>query len=341
MKLKTCILLVGLLLVGGVNGPAATTSAQDGEVDFSVEVVPHPTQINDRVGYFDLLVDSKQETTLEMKVHNHSSTAQTYDLEVGNAYTNELGVVMYDKSDAISEQPSLTQFVDWTKQQLEVAPNDTKSVYVTIRPLEENIKGTVLGGVRISKADEMTSSATLGVQNQYKYIVGIKLATSLKQVPFQPEWQRVDVNLDNYYPHIGYAVRNETGTISGHLNVEMALTAKDGTTLRHTLDARMVPYTDTSFRFPIERRLEPGTYTATMTMTEEETNDTWTWTDTLEVTEEASAAIEERIEQPIVEQSSFFGTGWTVSVVTGLLVVCVSYIVYLRRKLIRSEEGRR
>lgn len=315
--------------------------SQTGEVGFSVEVVPHPNQKNDQVSYFDLLLSPSDETTLQVKLYNHMDEQQTFDLEIGNAYTNENGVVVYDQTKSIEGEVSLTELVDLPKQVVTVDAGATKVVTIPLKAIESEFEGSVLGGIRVFKQEEMTVSEGMGVNNRYQYVVGVKLATSLKQVPFQPEWQRVDVNLDNYYPHIGYAVRNETGTISGHLNVEMALTAKDGTTLRHTLDARMVPYTNTSFRFPIERRLEPGTYTATMTMTEEETNDTWTWTDTLEVTEEASAAIEERVEGPVVEQSSFFGTGWTVSVVTGLLVVCVSYIVYLRRKLIRSEEGRR
>lgn len=331
-----CLSLFGILLT------TKPVDAESNPVGFSVEVVPHPLQSNEQVGYFDLLLNPSDATTIEVKIYNHMNEEQTFDFEIGNAYTNENGMIVYDRNESTSGKMSLTELVNRTEQTVTVQASDTKIVSVPLRALETDVLGNVLGGIRISKHEEMTTSAEgVGVQNRYQYIVGVKLMTSLKKVAFEPEWGGVNLNLEHYYPEIGFEVYNPTGAISADLKVEMVLQANDGTKKRHRMSAQFAPHTRPAFRFPIDQRLEPGTYETTLTMTDEASNDTWTWTDTLEVTEEAAAAIGERVEEPVVEQSSFFGTGWTVSVVTGLLVVCVSYIVYLRRKLIRSEEGRR
>ena len=315
--------------------------AETNPVGFSVEAVPHPLQANKQVGYFDLLLDPANATTIDVKIYNHMSEKQTFDLTIANADTNENGVIVYDRDEPTSGDVSLTDLVDRTEQTVTVQASDTKIVSIPLKALETDVLGNVLGGISISKHEDATLSEGVGVQNRYQYIVGVKLMTSLKKVAFAPEWGGVALDVEQYYPKIGFIVHNRTGAISADLKVEMAIRAAEGTTKRHRVNAQFAPHTSPIFHFPVKQRLEPGTYETTLTMTDEVSNETWTWTDTLEVTEEAAAAIEERVEGPVVEQSSFFGTGWTVSVVTGLLVLCVSYIVYLRRKLIRSEEGRR
>jgi hypothetical protein len=68
-------------------------------------------------------------------------------------------------------------------------------------------------------------------------------------------------------------------------------------------------------------------------MTERDTGATWTWEDELVVSEEEAETIRERVEQPIVEESSFFGGTWTMSLLALLLTAAFLYIVHLRRKL--------
>ncbi|WP_337874177.1 DUF916 domain-containing protein [Exiguobacterium sp.] len=332
--MKRCYGLLSILFVCLFVSSTMPVSAQTGEVGFSVERIPHVQQTNDRVGYFDLLVKQDEETTLDVIIHNHASEDKTFDVKTGNGYTNENGVVMYDQDNAISDHVSFTDLVTDYEQSVTVAAGESKRISFVLKSVNGDVDGVILGGIRVSETTERQEDAQVGLQNRYEYVIGVVLRTSVKQVPFLPEWQGVNVNQEHHYPYIAFQVMNASGSISQDLDVQMTIRSDEqDVTLDHAMEAKLVPYTSTGFRFPLTKRLDAGTYQVALTMTERDTGATWTWEDELVVSEEEAETIRERVEQPIVEESSFFGGTWTMSLLALLLTAAFLYIVHLRRKL--------
>lgn len=332
--MKRCYRLLSILFVCLFVSSTMPVSAQTGEVGFSVERVPHVQQTNDRVGYFDLLVKQDEETTLDVIIHNHASEDKTFDVKTGNGYTNENGVVMYDQENAISDYVSFTDLVTNYEQSVTVGAGESERVSFVLNSVNGNVDGVILGGIRVSETTERQEDAQVGLQNRYEYVIGVVIRTSVKQVPFLPEWQGVNVNQEHHYPHIAFQVMNASGSISQDLDVQMTIRSDEqDVTLDHAMEAKLVPYTSTGFRFPLTKRLDAGTYQVALTMTERDTGATWTWEDELVVSEEEAETIRERVEQPVVEESSFFGGTWTMSWLALLLTIAFLYIVHLRRRL--------
>ena len=311
----------------------ASVHAQTGEVGFSVEIVPHVKQVNPQVGYFDLFVSPTEPVVLELVIHNHLDKRQRYELNIGNAYTNELGVIVYDQSESVREGVSFTDLVDDLHQTIEIGPSEAKRVKIEANAVNEMVEGVLLGGIRVSRTEDSATPEQVGVQNQYEYVIGVKLTTTTKQVAYEPKWEGVSVNMNHYYPHVAVQIANQTGSISGHVDLKMRIESEEGKTMSHRVEARMAPYTNTGFRFPITERLEPGMYDVTVEMKERETNRTWSFTDSFEITEEEATHIQERVEEPVVQQSGFVDRDLTLSIVGVGLFLSLGYILYLRRRL--------
>lgn len=332
--MRTCYRLLSILFVCLFVNSMTPVSAQTGEVGFSVERVPHVQQTNDRVGYFDLLVKQDEETTLNVIIHNHASEDKTFDVKIGNGYTNENGVVMYDQESAIPNHLSFTELVSTFDNNVTVAAGKSKQVSFVLESVDEDVDGVILGGIRVSETDERQEGAQVGLQNRYEYVIGVVLRTSVEQVAFLPKWQGVNVNQAHYYPHIAFQVMNASGSISRDLDVQMTIQSEEeDLMMNHTMETKLVPYTETGFRFPLTKRLEVGTYKVSITMTERDTGATWSWEDELVISEDEAEVIRDRVEQPIVQESSFFSGTWTMSLLALLLTAAFLYIVHLRRKL--------
>lgn len=311
----------------------SSVHAQTGEVGFSVEIVPHAKQLNPQVGYFDLFVSPAEPVVLELVIHNHLDKRQRYELDIGNAYTNELGVIVYDQSEPVREGVSFTDLVDDLHQTIEVGPSEAKRVKIEANAVGEMMEGVLLGGIRVSRTEDPATPEQVGVQNQYEYVIGVKLTTTTKQVVYEPKWESVSVNTNHYYPHVAFQIANQTGSISGQVDLEMRVESDEGKTMSHRMEARMAPYTSTGFRFPITERLAPGTYQVSVEMRERETNRTWSFTDSFKVTDEEAAHIQARVEEPVVQQSGFLNRDMTLPIVGICLLLSIGYILYLRRRL--------
>lgn len=90
---------------------------------------------------------------------------------------------------------------------------------------------------------------------------------------------------------------------------------------------------ETEATIEFTERLAPGTYQVSVEMRERETNRTWSFTDSFTVTDEEAAHIQERVEEPVVQQSGFLNRDMTLPIVGICLLLSIGYILYLRRRL--------
>lgn len=66
---------------------------------FTVQAVLPENQVNDRIGYYHLLMEPEQQQTIQVRIVNTSAEKQTYKVEVINAATNRNGLITYDERD--------------------------------------------------------------------------------------------------------------------------------------------------------------------------------------------------------------------------------------------------
>lgn len=303
MKRWYCICFV--TFVFGLIGLQTPTNAQTGEVDFSVEAIPHEKQINADVSYYDVLLSPEEGTTLDFLIHNELDEEMTFDLSVVNASTNGNGVIVYEGNGVSDDAPSaITELV----KQPEVVTVDasfSKRVSIQLTAPPDPFIGTLLGGIRISRQVDAETSEAIGIQNRYVYVLDVKLSMGLKKEPFDPILTDVSLETETHYPHVVFDVSNQTASISYPIQVEMVIEMETGKTLRHQMDARFVPHGKAALRFPIGTRLEAGTYETRLTFVDTETNQTWEWEQTLTISEDESKEMGERITPTDVTSSGF------------------------------------
>lgn len=336
MKRWYCICFV--TFVFGLIGLQTPTNAQTGEVDFSVEAVPHEKQINSDVSYYDLLLSPAEDTTLDFLIHNEQDEEMTFDVSVVNASTNGNGVIVYEETEVSDDAPSaITELVE-QPEVVTVEASSSKLVSIQLKAPSDSFPGSLLGGIRISRQMEADTTEAIGIQNRYVYVLGVKLSMGVKKESFDPTLTDVSLQTDTHYPHVVFSVNNQTPSISYPIQVEMVIKAETGKKLRHQMDARFVPHGKADLRFPIGTRLEAGTYETSLTFVDTETNQTWEWEETLTVSEDESKEMGERITPTEVTSSGFFGgkLTWVIGMAGVIVIGLFVYIIRLRRQLVRQ-----
>ncbi|TCI22586.1 DUF916 domain-containing protein [Exiguobacterium sp. SL-9] len=329
-----------VIFVFGWGGLQSPTNAQTGEVDFSVEAVPHEGQIDQSVSYYDLLLSPEEKTTLDFFIHNETNEEMTFDLSVVNASTNGNGVIVYEQSSPSDESIySVTELIEQPKV-VTVEASSSKRVSIQLTAPSDAFSGALLGGIRISRQVDTETSETIGIQNRYVYVLGVKLSMGVKKEAFDPELVGVSLQADTYYPHVAFAVINQTASISHPIQVDMLIESETGKKLRHQLDARFVPHGQAALRFQLGTRLEAGTYEASLQFTDTVTNETWKWEETLMISKDEADEMGERITPTEVTSSGFFGgkVTWLITAVGIVILALFIYIIRLRRQLIQTSE---
>lgn len=195
---------------------------------FTVQAVLPENQINDRIGYYHLLMTPEQKQTIEVKIMNTSAEKQTYKVEVINAATNKNGLITYDERD---KKPDKSMKLPIDK----VAKPKTKEVSVDgysegkaeidIQTPKESFQGILLGGIRISlKSEEKEDdSKGMSVKNTYGYAIGLILT----EQNFAPVYGETDLKLVKLKPEIDYGSKVLEASIQNpHPEAMQKLTAE-------------------------------------------------------------------------------------------------------------------
>lgn len=169
---------------------------------FTVQAVLPENQVNDRIGYYHLLMEPEQQQTIQVRIVNTSAEKQTYKVEVINAATNRNGLITYDERDKEPDESMklpITEVAKPKHKEVSVEAYSEGQAEIDLQTPTEPFQGILLGGVRISlKSDETEEeSKGMSVKNTYGYAIGLVLTeqeiapvygeTELKLVKLQPE----------------------------------------------------------------------------------------------------------------------------------------------------------
>lgn len=172
---------------------------------FTVQAVLPDNQINDRVGYYQLLMTPEQKQTIQVKIINTSDKKQTYKVEVINAATNKNGLITYDERDKKPDASMKLPIANVAKpknKEVSVDAYTEGKADIDIQMPAESFQGILLGGVRISlKSDEKEEeSEGMSVKNTYGYAIGLVLT----EQDFAPVYGETELKLTKVQPELDY-----------------------------------------------------------------------------------------------------------------------------------------
>ncbi|MBO0452026.1 DUF916 and DUF3324 domain-containing protein [Candidatus Enterococcus murrayae] len=346
------ILLICLFSFFGESGFAEKTSntqeitENEKRAGFTVQAVLPENQINDRIGYYHLLVQPNGRQTVDVKIFNTSEKKQTYKVEVINAATNRNGLITYDerdkKPDASMKLP-ITEVAKPKNKEVSVDAYSEGKAEIELNVPAEPFSGIVLGGIRISLKPEKEEESENGmsVKNTYGYAIGMIL-TENKETPIYGE---TELKLTELKPEIDYGskvlearIQNPHPEALQELEAEGKITKKGSskTIAKNTLkNIKIAP--NSIFPFQIDwgmQEVAAGDYTFTGKVKGETTS--WAFSKDFTITRALAKKMNKQTAFRVFIPEWWTNTFYGFVLVTVLLVLFLGYRLIKRKK---KEEG--
>lgn len=177
MKRIKWLSVIVCLAIGMVPGNIAHAAS----TNFTVTAVIPSNQIDKNQTYFDLRMEPKQTQTIQVRIDNHSDRQMTVIPSIINATTTLYGDINYTDEHAKADESLKFPLTSIVQPVHAVTLNGRESRLLDLRLVmpEEKQNGVILGGIHfIEKSDQAAKpekhSAIL-IQNQYAYVIGLKL----------------------------------------------------------------------------------------------------------------------------------------------------------------------
>lgn len=227
--MKKILSIIVALLLGGQISPIIGQAEES--MAYSVKANIPENQINKTLTYFDLKMEPGQEQEISLTVSNSSDKEASISISPNIAMTNQNGVIDYSqfkpKLDSTLEIP-LNSIISG-KQDVTLAPNETKQIPFTIKMPEKAFEGIILGGFYISKETINNSSKEekdVQIKNNYSYVIGIQLRESLNEVTPELKLNKIKPALLNYRTAVTANLQNTEATLIKGLNVHAKIWKK-------------------------------------------------------------------------------------------------------------------
>ncbi|MBA5256742.1 DUF916 and DUF3324 domain-containing protein [Enterococcus hirae] len=265
--------------------------ANSNESAYSVSADIPDFQVDKNLSYFDLHLQPNQQKTIKIHLANTGKEKAAFLVNVNNAATNSNGVIDYGKNE-FKKDPSakyeLNQLVKPKTQEVELPAGKAEDVQFQITMPKTAFKGIVLGGIHVSKKDDISQKAKgTAIRNKYAYVIGVKLQNSLVKVTPDLKLKKVNVGLQNSYTTIFANIQNPTATIISKVAFDAKVTKKDSNEILYeTKKENLSIAPNTNFDFPIglnKDKIAAGNYTVTIDAKEQGTTHRWHMTSDLTI----------------------------------------------------------
>lgn len=342
--MKKLHLLTVVLLIGSLISPIIGQA--EGSMAYSAKANIPENQINKTLTYFDLKMEPGQEQEITLTVSNSSDKETTIILSPNIATTNQNGVIDYSqnkvKLDSTLKIP-LSSIIS-KKQEVTLAPNETKQVPFTLKMPDKPFEGHLLGGFYVTKKEEADASKeaekNVQIKNNYSYVIGIQLREALTEVKPQLKMNQIKPTLLNYRTAVTVNLQNTKATLIKEFDVHAKIRKKGNATVLHEItktDMSMAP--NSNFDFPINwnnQSLEPGTYT--LEMTAKSGDNQWEFEEEFKI----SANESKTLNKDAVELEKSTPNWLMISLLAiGVITIMTSGIIYLIYKHKKKKEAER
>ena len=279
--MKKLVVLVSLVL-----GFMLTdcVSAEEGAMNFYVKPLPSTKQNseNNKVGYYDLILNKGEKDSLKIEVSNQSNKALEIDMSVNTAKTNSNGLVDYGKNKLLTSKNLKYKTEDYVKgpKSIELKAKESKVIKLEINSPDEDVPGIMAGGITFKENEETNKENKenesakdrqgVAIENQYAYVIGILLRQSQKKV--SPNLDVLDVTADLFNGHVAIItnIENNQAAFVNTMRVDAKVKkrAREEVIYSKTVEnMQMAP--NSLLRFPLEleeKNIKSGKYTLDMTI---------------------------------------------------------------------------
>lgn len=181
-KLLKLFVALGMVITFGLTG---LQSASANQLTFSVEPTLPDNQVNDKDGFFNLLMQPGQVQDLHLKYSNNSGKTITITTKVASATTNINGVVEYGANKIKADKTlkyNMADLVEFPKE-VEVKSGESKDVVVRVKMPDADYPGIIAGGLTFSDqaadaANQKNTSKSTAVKNIYGFQLGLLMRQS-------------------------------------------------------------------------------------------------------------------------------------------------------------------
>lgn len=188
-RLLAALLLAALLCAMAL--PMAAAEDVMHPVGYTARAILPDSQLDSDAGYFNLLALPEQPQVLHVEVTNHLDEPITILVEVGDATTNQNGLIAY--SGGARQENGLSSYLTLREEDLAIGPEEgilardgmrfTLAPHATVRfPFDllvpDALVGQVLGGIVLSRIEEAPAAdagASMAIRSVYSYAIAVQL----------------------------------------------------------------------------------------------------------------------------------------------------------------------
>lgn len=298
--------------------------------------------------FFDLLVKPEQTQELSITITSGSDKEETYTITPNIATTNNNGVIEYSQTPNKKDSSLKVPFTDLIseKQEITLAPTESKEVKFTLKMPKKPIEGVVLGGFYIQKKDDENQGKTdrkVMIENKYAYVIGARLIESEKESEPKLAINDITPGLINYRTAVSVNLQNTAPRIIKGLSVDGYVTEKGSTEVLHQTkkdDLMMAP--NSNFDYAVlwdKQELKPGKYTMHVKASIKELSYEESFEKNFEIdAKEAKEANKEAVE---LEKGPDYQFYILIGVAIFGVLLLVGLLVYLVRKNKKKQEKER
>ncbi|EKB7620667.1 DUF916 and DUF3324 domain-containing protein [Enterococcus faecalis] len=235
---------------------------------FSVSPL-NPDTKEPQSSYYDLTVQPKEEKELSVRIFNSSESPLKVNVELNDATTNNNGITSYQASKERDStlKRGFSDIASVKEPTVTIKEKSYVDVPVQLKIPEEPFKGSILGGIRISAAEEEEESKEqeTAVRSKISYVVGVLIKEDNEVI--RPEIQLNDIITEqrNYRNYISANLQNKAPTMVKKLEVEAKVYKKGSKTVMYEAsnsEMRMAPNSNFNFGINLENQpFKPGEYT--------------------------------------------------------------------------------
>lgn len=251
---------------------------------FSIDPKLPKNQIDDKVGYFDLLLDPDMEQTISFDVINDGDSPMLATIEFNNATTglnaekSYIEGVVPDKS----MQVPITDIATLEKTSINVAPKSRESININLKAPHDKFEGVSLGGIRVTadyEAEEKTKVQDgFVIENRISYVVALQVRMSDEEINKNLNYVKSSAELVDLKPQFVSYIQNDQAKVMNNVTVEGTVNDSEGTAVANISKDTGGIFPNTEFIIAyslINDKIESGEYTIKLKITSDE--DMWEW----------------------------------------------------------------
>ncbi|EIT2385333.1 hypothetical protein D930_00403 [Enterococcus faecalis KI-6-1-110608-1] len=343
MKKKIIYLIIGAILfvVGGIY---TKESVYAEAMNFTVKAILPENQINDST-YFDILTSPSQNQDISLELNNLSDKAITITVTPHDSYTNDNGIISYDKENvALSEKIpyKLTELIS-EKQIVYLNPNEKKIVSFQLKMPKERFSGYILGAFSIKEENNNKSitdiknnktKKNVAINNEFMYTIGIRIREDNQKVTPSVSLVSVTPQIVSNKPAIVSQLVNEAPEIISGIKVE-GIVYKDNKEMYKLTKKNISLAPFSYFNFGIDtnnKELQSGNYKVKLKVTTDEKE--WKFEKEFKIKRQEAKKINE---QSIGLEKEEFNVWY---IVIGIAILCIILLVALILVILKNRSNK-